>query len=140
MKVINSLYPTLHVSQDDIIFAELTVKENLMFSGKFRLPVETSNSEIESITSKVLVNLGLVRVANRLVAGVSSGEKKRVNIGLELMARPSILFLDEPTSGLDSSSAMLVMKTLRTIVHCSRVSDMIFNDRCVFVDCVVGAR
>jgi hypothetical protein len=44
------------------------------------------------------------------------GERKRVNIGIELMAKPSILFLDEPTSGLDSSSAMIVMKALRNLV------------------------
>ena len=93
-----------------------------MFAGKFRLPVGTALSEIESIANEALINLGLVRVANSLVGdvtrrGVSGGEKKRVNIGLELMARPSILFLDEPTSGLDSSSAMLVMKSLRTLVE-----------------------
>lgn len=98
------------------------MKENLIFAGKFRLPVGTKDSDIEAIANEALINLGLVRVANSIVGdvtrrGVSGGEKKRVNIGLELMAKPSILFLDEPTSGLDSSSAMLVMKALRTLVE-----------------------
>jgi ABC-type multidrug transport system ATPase subunit len=110
------------VPQDDIVFAELTVKENLVFSGKFRLPVGTSLSDIESTAMETLVYLGLVRVADSIVGdvshrGISGGERKRVNIGIELMGKPSILFLDEPTSGLDSSSAMLVMKSLREIVE-----------------------
>jgi len=59
---------------------------------------------IEDLADSVLANLGLSRVANSMVGdvnrrGVSGGEKKRVNIGVELMSCPSLLFLDEPTSG-----------------------------------------
>lgn len=59
---------------------------------------------MEDLADSVLANLGLSRVAHSLVGdvntrGVSGGERKRVNIGVELMARPAILFLDEPTSG-----------------------------------------
>jgi ABC-type multidrug transport system ATPase subunit len=76
-------------SKDDIVFAELTVKENLIFSGKFRLPKETPANIIEDLADETLANLGLSRVANSLVGdvkrrGVSGGEKKRVNIGLEV--------------------------------------------------------
>jgi ABC-type multidrug transport system ATPase subunit len=83
------------VPQDDIVYAELTVRENLIFSGRFRLPKGTSNEEIEELADETLANLGLARVANSPVGdirrrGVSGGEKKRVNIGLELMALPSI--------------------------------------------------
>ena len=93
------------VPQDDIVYAELTVRENLIFAGRFRLPKGTSDEEIKELADETLANLGLSRVADSPVGdvrrrGVSGGEKKRVNIGLELMARPSVLFLDEPTSGL----------------------------------------
>ena len=109
------------VPQDDIVYAELTVFENLVFAGRFKLPRGTSIDTIEFLAEEVLADLGLSRVANSLVGdvyrrGVSGGEKKRVNIGLELMAKPSILFLDEPTSGLDSSSAMVVMSSLNNLV------------------------
>ena len=109
------------VPQDDIVYAELTVFENLVFAGRFKLPRGTPSETIEYLAEEVLADLGLTRVANNLVGdvhrrGVSGGEKKRVNIGLELMAKPSILFLDEPTSGLDSSSAMVVMSSLNNLV------------------------
>jgi ABC-type multidrug transport system ATPase subunit len=97
------------VPQDDVVYAELTVRENLMYAGKLTLPRNTSLEEIEDLADTTLANLGLVRVADSLVGdvkrrGVSGGEKKRVNIGLELMARPGCLFLDEPTSGLVSDT------------------------------------
>lgn len=115
------------VPQDDIVFAELTVRENLLYSGRFRLPKGTPLYEIEDLADTVLANLGLSRKANSIVGdvtrrGVSGGEKKRVNIGLELMARPSALFLDEPTSGLDASSALLVMKSLEQLVRIEGVT------------------
>ena len=93
------------VPQDDIVYPELTVKENFVFSGLFQLPKGTPMEEIEDLADEIMANLGLSRVANNMVGdvtrrGVSGGEKKRVNIGLELMSRPSAIFLDEPTSGL----------------------------------------
>lgn len=95
------------VPQDDVVYAELTVRENLMYAGKLSLPRGTDMEEIEDLADSTLASLGLSRVANSLVGdvkrrGVSGGEKKRVNIGLELMSRPRCLFLDEPTSGLVS--------------------------------------
>jgi len=136
-----------HILQDDIVYAELTVRENLIFSGKFQLPGDTPREEIEDLADETMAGLGLSRVMNSIVGdvnrrGVSGGEKKRVNIGLELMSRyadgmptmfallchgpitifhvidrPKLLYLDEPTSGLDSSSAMLVMQSLRNLVE-----------------------
>ena len=99
------------VPQDDIVYAELTVRENFIYAGKFRLPKGTSNDTILDLAEETLASLGLSRVADSLVGdvkrrGVSGGEKKRVNIGLELMAKPSCLFLDEPTSGLVSFSSI----------------------------------
>lgn len=112
------------VPQDDIVYAELTVRENFIYAGKFRLPKGTPNEEIEDLADETLANLGLVRVANSLVGdvkrrGVSGGEKKRVNIGLELMARPSCLFLDEPTSGLVRFWVdCYFWLTPRELIHC----------------------
>lgn len=85
---------------DDSVHAELTVRENLVYSGRFSLPKGTSIDEVENYADEVMANLGLSRVADSIVGnvnrrGVSGGEKKRVNIGIELMAKPSILFLDE---------------------------------------------
>ncbi len=110
------------VPQDDIVHAELTVRENLIYSGRFSLPKGTTPAEIEDYADTILAYLGLSRVADSIVGdvnrrGVSGGEKKRVNIGVELMSKPSILFLDEPTSGLDSSSALLVMGSLKKLVE-----------------------
>ena len=84
------------VPQDDSsVYPELTVRENFLFAGKFRLPKGTTDAEIEDLADETIANLGLSRVANSCVGdvkkrGVSGGEKKRVNIGIELMALPSI--------------------------------------------------
>ena len=115
------------VPQDDIVYAELTVRENLIYTGKFLLPRGTPTREIAELADETLASLGLSRVANSLVGdvkrrGVSGGEKKRVNIGLELMKRPSCVFLDEPTSGLDASSALLVMQSLKQLVNVQGVT------------------
>lgn len=99
-----------------------TVRENFVFSGKLRLPKGTSDKEIADLAEEIITSLGLRRVADNLVGdhrrrGLSGGERKRVNIGLELMARPSFCALDEPTSGLDSFSALVVMSSLRYLVE-----------------------
>ena len=88
------------VPQDDIVYPDLTVRENLLYSGRLQLPAGTSEEEIAELADATMASLGLSRIANSLVGdasrrGVSGGEKKRVNIGLELMKRPKILFLDE---------------------------------------------
>jgi len=85
------------VPQDDIVFAALTVRENFVYAGRFRLPPTTTSQEISDLADEVVANLGLFRVKDSVVGdvyrrGVSGGEKKRVNIGLAI-----ILFLDEPT-------------------------------------------
>lgn len=93
------------VPQDDIVHAELTVRENFMYSGLFQLPAGTPMDVVSDLADETLANLGLSRVANSIVGdvrrrGVSGGERKRVNIGLELMARPKAIFLDEVSFSL----------------------------------------
>ena len=87
------------VPQDDIVYPFLTVRENLLYAGRLMLPAGTTKEEISDLADATMAALGLSRIANSVVGdarrrGVSGGEKKRVNIGLELMKRPKILFLE----------------------------------------------
>lgn len=70
------------------------------------------------VVERVIVSLGLSNVRGSIVGtvekrGISGGQRKRVNVGLEMVMEPSLLILDEPTSGLDSSSSSLLLKALR---------------------------
>lgn len=70
------------------------------------------------IVERNIESLGLQSIRNSLVGtvekrGISGGQRKRVNVGLEMVMEPSLLLLDEPTSGLDSSSSLLLLRALR---------------------------
>lgn len=100
-----------YVLQDDDMFAELTVEEQLTYAALLRLPASMPRQKKLVRVQRVIQELGLSKVrntmiGNQLVRGVSGGERKRVNIGTELVTDPSLLFLDEPTTGklLDSKS------------------------------------
>ncbi|XP_021744131.1 ABC transporter G family member 24-like [Chenopodium quinoa] len=106
------------VPQDDIVHGNLTVEENLRFSAWCRLSTKLPRAEKVLIVERVLMSLGLQEVRDSLVGtvekrGISGGQRKRVNVGLEMVIEPSLLFLDEPTSGLDSSSSRLLLKALK---------------------------
>ncbi|KAH9617762.1 hypothetical protein KSS87_010598 [Heliosperma pusillum] len=106
------------VPQDDIVHGNLTVEENLWFSARCRLSTHLPRAHKVLIVERVIMNLGLQEVRNSLVGtveerGISGGQRKRVNVGLEMVMEPSLLFLDEPTSGLDSSSSRLLLKALK---------------------------
>jgi ATP-binding cassette subfamily G (WHITE) protein 2 len=93
-----------YVVQDDIVSGTLTVRENLMFSANVRLPTQLSSKSKIDIVNEVIMELGLETCANTIVGtdfkrGVSGGERKRTNIGMELVLSPLVLFLDEPTTG-----------------------------------------
>ena len=110
------------VPQDDIIHPKLTVEENLLFSARYRLTKRMKRQDILAVVDRAIHLLGLVDVRNQLVGneesrGISGGQRKRVNIGLELVADPWVLFLDEPTSGLDSTSCRRVLSALAKISH-----------------------
>ncbi|KAL3812375.1 hypothetical protein ACJIZ3_013643 [Penstemon smallii] len=107
-----------YVPQDDIVHGNLTVEENLWFSARCRLPAELSKPERVLVVERVIESLGLQLVRDSLVGtvekrGISGGQRKRVNVGLEMVMEPSLLILDEPTSGLDSSSSQLLLRALR---------------------------
>ncbi|XP_077219786.1 ABC transporter G family member 28-like [Tasmannia lanceolata] len=106
------------VPQDDIVHGNLTVEENLWFSAKCRLSADMPKPEKVLVVERVIESLGLQAVRDSLVGtvekrGISGGQRKRVNVGLEMVMEPSLLILDEPTSGLDSSSSQLLIRALR---------------------------
>ena len=81
----------------------LTGRENMEFVGRlFHLP----KSEVRSRASELLERFDLVDAANRVVKGYSGGMRRRLDIAMSLIARPSVLFLDEPTTGLDPRSRL----------------------------------
>ncbi|NWQ80714.1 ABCG2 protein, partial [Columbina picui] len=107
-----------YVVQDDVVMGTLTVRENLKFSAALRLPKSVKEQEKNERVNQVIKELGLSKVADAKVGtqftrGVSGGERKRTNIGMELITDPAILFLDEPTTGLDASTANAVLLLLQ---------------------------
>lgn len=109
-----------YVPQDDIMHGELTVREALDYCARLRLPPDTSRAEITDRIDRLLVDLGLeqaqdVRIGSARKKGISGGQRKRVNLAMELLTDPAVLFLDEPTSGLSSEDALAVMKILRRL-------------------------
>ncbi|KAK4279654.1 hypothetical protein QN277_011396 [Acacia crassicarpa] len=106
------------VPQDDIVHGNLTVEENLWFNANCRLPAESLKADKVVVIERVIEFLGLHSVRSSLVGtveqrGISGGQRKRVNVGLEMVMEPSLLILDEPTSGLDSASSQLLLRALR---------------------------
>ncbi|NXA12618.1 ABCG2 protein, partial [Sapayoa aenigma] len=107
-----------YVVQDDVVMGTLTVRENLTFSAALRLPKTVKEKEKNERVNQIIKELGLSKVADSKVGtqftrGVSGGERKRTNIGMELITDPAILFLDEPTTGLDASTANAVLLLLK---------------------------
>ncbi|KAJ3126910.1 hypothetical protein HK100_010029, partial [Physocladia obscura] len=111
-----------YVPQDDIMMRELTVKEIILYSAKMRLPRTWSSKRVNDFVDTVINTLNLEKVAHSIIGdelkrGISGGQRKRVNIGMELAAAPLALFLDEPTSGVDSTSALQIIKTLQKLAQ-----------------------
>eukprot|EP01084_Bolivina_argentea_P060635 110765_1 len=108
------------VPQSDAMTPEMTVQEMLEFNAKFRLSSKVSIDYRKSVVRDVMKVLKIYHIRHSCIGddetrGISGGQQKRVNIGMELVAQPSILFLDEPTSGLDATTANDVMEVLKLI-------------------------
>ena len=108
-----------YVAQDDILFEELSVYQNLYYNAKLCLG-NLTEPELEQRVETVLKSLGLfeikdIKVGNVLNKKISGGQRKRLNISLELIREPSILFLDEPTSGLSSRDSENVIDLLKEL-------------------------
>lgn len=88
-----------YVPQDDIVYRELTVWENLYWAGRFSLSAFSKDEEVRRLTDKVIIDLALEHVRNLQVGnmhgGISGGERRRVSIGIALMSKPRILLCDE---------------------------------------------
>jgi len=107
------------VPQDDLLFDNLTVYENLYFNAKLRYPSKPKKV-LEALVNKVLKDIGLLdkkgsRVGNPLDKTLSGGQRKRLNIGLELLSDSEVLLLDEPTSGLSSKDSEKIVELLKSI-------------------------
>jgi ABC-type multidrug transport system ATPase subunit len=108
-----------HVSQDDLLIEELTVYQNLFYNAKLcfgNLPDE----KIAAMVMDTLTDLGLehtrdLKVGSPLEKTISGGQRKRLNIGLELIREPAVLFVDEPTSGLSSRDSENIMDLLKEL-------------------------
>lgn len=107
------------VPQDDLIIEDLTVYQNLYFAAKLCFNDKTE-AEIDALVLKVLEDLGLsetkdLKVGSPLRKTISGGQRKRLNIGLELLREPSVLFCDEPTSGLSSRDSENIIDLLKEL-------------------------
>jgi ABC-type multidrug transport system ATPase subunit/uncharacterized tellurite resistance protein B-like protein len=108
-----------HVSQDDLLMEELTVFQNLYYNARLCFD-NYSEEEINQAVTGMLHNLGLyeikdIQVGTPLNKKISGGQRKRLNIALELIREPAILFLDEPTSGLSSKDSENIMDLLKDL-------------------------
>jgi len=110
-----------YVSQDDLLIEELTVFENLYYNAKLCFDNLTEEEIIIKVDS-VLKNLGLheirdMKVGTPLNKKISGGQRKRLNISLELIREPAIMFLDEPTSGLSSRDSENILDLLKELAR-----------------------
>ncbi len=108
-----------HVSQDDLLIEELTVYQNLYYNAKLCFDHYTEEETVKTVNN-LLQQLGLydirnIQVGSPLNKKISGGQRKRLNIALELIREPAILFLDEPTSGLSSRDSENILDLLKEL-------------------------
>jgi len=114
-----------YCEQNDIHSPQVTVRESLVYSAFLRLPKEVSNEEKMIFVDEVMELVELNNLKDAIVGlpgvtGLSTEQRKRLTIAVELVANPSIIFMDEPTSGLDARAAAIVMRTVRNTVDTGR--------------------
>jgi ABC-type multidrug transport system ATPase subunit len=101
-----------YVKQSDLFFGHLTVRDQLTYTAFLRLPSDWPRSRKVDEVDRIISVLRLTSCANTPIFLLSGGERKRVNIGTELLTDPIIVLLDEPTSGLDSTTAQALIRIL----------------------------
>jgi ABC-type multidrug transport system ATPase subunit len=100
------------VPQENILHTQLSARRALGYAAELRFPEDTSPAERQRRIAEVLGELSLTEHADTRASSLSGGQQKRVNVALELLTKPSLLFLDEPTSGLDPGLDMSVMEMM----------------------------
>jgi len=122
------------VPQDDLVHPELTVQEALRYAGKLRFPADVTDEELDGAVERVMRTLDIEDIRNSRIGdvqrrGISGGQRKRVNLGQELLTRSTrVLFLDEPTSGLDPRSAVDIVRTARRLADEGRIVFLVTHD------------
>lgn len=106
-----------YVPQDDIVHPDLRVEEVLAYACKLRLPPDT---DVKGVVERTLDQIKLTHVRTNFIRNLSGGQRKRVSIGVELLADPKLFFLDEPTSGLDPGLDKEMMRLLRELADQGR--------------------
>ncbi|KAL5155497.1 ABC transporter G family member 39 [Glycine soja] len=114
-----------YCEQNDIHSPHVTVYESLLFSAWLRLPSDVNAQKRKMFVEEVMELVELNQIRDALVGlpgvdGLSTEQRKRLTIAVELVANPSIIFMDEPTSGLDARAAAIVMRTVRNTVDTGR--------------------
>ncbi|XP_019264835.1 PREDICTED: pleiotropic drug resistance protein 1-like isoform X2 [Nicotiana attenuata] len=114
-----------YCEQNDIHSPYVTVYESLVYSAWLRLPHDVDENTRKMFVEEVMELVELTVLRSALVGlpgvnGLSTEQRKRLTIAVELVANPSIIFMDEPTSGLDARAAAIVMRTVRNTVDTGR--------------------
>lgn len=116
-----------YCEQFDIHSPQITVGESVKYSAWLRLPPEIDSEMKAAFVEEVLETIELTEIKDSLVgipgqSGLSTEQRKRLTIAVELVSNPSIIFMDEPTSGLDARAAAVVMRTVKNVVATGRTT------------------
>ncbi|MBN1337385.1 MAG: ATP-binding cassette domain-containing protein [Deltaproteobacteria bacterium] len=122
------------VPQDDVLHGELTVEEALGYAGRLRFDRDATRAEIHEAVDRVVDTLDIRSIRHNRIGdvqkrGISGGQRKRVNLGQEVLTRSTrILFLDEPTSGLDPRAAQDIARLARRLADDGRIVFLVTHD------------
>lgn len=108
------------VPQDDLVHPSLTPRQELHYAALLRLPPGTADEAVDARVTAVLDLMELGERADTRIRRLSGGQRKRVSMGVELLAEPPVLFLDEPTAGLDPALEGKMMDLFRTLARQGR--------------------